>query len=54
MSTSYEDIYTATRKALNETDELQRYNDFYRIGDDDIAGYGYMYDLMTSEFNGIL
>jgi len=45
---------TAITKALNETAWTKKYNMFYRVGDDDIISYDYMYELMSSTFGNIL
>ena len=47
-------MQSAMSKVQNETSFLNKYTQFFRIGDDEILKYSYMYNLMKSQFDGLL
>ena len=47
-------MQSAMSKVQNETDFVNKYTNFYRVGDDDILDYSYMYNLMKGQFDGLL
>ena len=41
-------------KAQNITEGVSMYHTFYRIGDDEIVDYDYVYELMKDKFDDLL
>jgi hypothetical protein len=47
-------MLTATAKTRNETDHIHSYQKFFQLGDSDIIGHAYMYELATDTFDHLL
>jgi len=53
-NSTYSTMQESMTKAFNITDGVHMYNTFYRIGDDDIVDYDYVYELMKDKFDDLL